>query len=93
LIVNPDANWNRKLSQTKEDYLDSYMAKNLYRIQSPIDSKYGTESFTDGKRVGYLELLPLDGLVQTPQKPLDRDKYSNAYYKTNNPNLFWTKPE
>ena len=93
LIVNPEANWNRKLSQTKEDYLDSYMAKNLYRLQSPIDSKYGTESFTDGKRVGYLELLPLDGLVQTPQKPEDRDKYSDAYYKTNNPNLFWTKPE
>jgi len=100
LILNPEANWNRKASQTKENYLDYYMAKNLYRLQCPVSSEYDTESFKDGKTVTYLELLPLDGLVQTPQKSENKDlkssqrtKNSHVNYKTNNPNLFWTKPE
>ena len=100
LILNPEANWNRKQSQTKENYLDYYMAKNLYRLQCSVSSEYDTESFKDGKTVTYLELLPLDGLVQTPQKSENKDLKSslrtkNSYvnYKTNNPNLFWTKPE
>jgi len=100
LILNPEANWNRENSQTKEDYLYNYMAKNLYRLQCPISSEYNTESFKEGKKVTYLELLPLDGLVQTPQKPENQDlksnqqtDYSSLYYKTNNPNLFWSKPE
>ncbi len=100
LILNPEANWNRKESQTKENYLDYYMAKNLYRLQCPVSSEYDTESFKDGKTVTYLELLPLDGLVQTPQKSENKDlkssqrtKNSHINYKTNNPNLFWTKPE
>jgi hypothetical protein len=100
LILNPEANWNRENSQTKEDYLYNYMAKNLYRLECPISSEYDTESFKEGKTVTYLELLPLDGLVQTPQKPENQDlkssqqtKYSRLNYKTNNPNLFWSKPE
>ena len=100
LILNPEANWNRKESQTKENYLDYYMAKNLYRLQCSVSSEYDTESFKDGKTVTYLELLPLDGLVQTPQKSENKDlkssqrtKNSHINYKTNNPNLFWTRPE
>lgn len=100
LILNPEANWNREASQTKENYLDYYMAKNLYRVQCSVSSEYDTESFKDEKTVTYLELLPLDGLVQTPQKTENKDlkssqrtKNSHVNYKTNNPNLFWTKPE
>ena len=29
LLLNPDANWNHRQSATKEQYLYSYMAKNL----------------------------------------------------------------
>lgn len=100
LILNPEANWNREASQTKENYLDYYMAKNLFRVQCSVSSEYDTESFKDEKTVTYLELLPLDGLVQTPQKTENKDlkssqrtKNSHVNYKTNNPNLFWTKPE
>jgi hypothetical protein len=32
LQLNEDANWNNKSKQTKEYYLDTYMAKNLYYI-------------------------------------------------------------
>lgn len=100
LILNPEANWNKEESQTKENYLGYYMAKNLYRIECSVSSEYDTESFKDGKTVTYIELLPLDGIEQTPQKSENKDLKSaqrtkNIFvnYKTNNPNLFWTKPE
>ena len=95
LILNPEANWNRESSQTKENYLNSYMAKNLYRLESPLVSEYDTETVKSGKEITYLELLPLDGIEQNPQKK--EDLYQNGVkfirYKTNNPNLFWSKPE
>ncbi|POS00510.1 transglutaminase superfamily protein [Flavobacterium croceum DSM 17960] len=96
LVLNADANWNRENLQTKEDYLDNYMAKNLYRLQTPLNSEYDTETWKSGKEVTYIELLPIDGIEQTPQK---KEQINNStgvkfiYYKTNNPNLFWTKPE
>lgn len=93
IILNPDANWNREESLTKKNYLDNYMAKNLYRLECPVSSEYDTETIKDGKTVTYLELLPLDGLVQTPQKSILQKKNSYVNYKTNNPNLFWLKPE
>jgi transglutaminase-like putative cysteine protease len=87
LILNPEANWNRTESQTKEYYLETYMAKNLYRLECPVKSEYDSETYTnyDGKKVIFLELLPLDGLVQTPD--------SDTHLITNNPDIFWTKPE
>lgn len=94
LILNPEANWNRKESQTKTDYLGNYMAKNLYRLQCPLVSEYDTETWKKGKEITYVELLPLDGIEQTPQK--DEVSYKDmkrSYYKTNNPCLFWSKPE
>ena len=55
LILNDDANWNNRQKQTKEEYLDSYMAKNLYIISAYIDSGFGTEGSTRG---GYVTLVP-----------------------------------
>jgi len=96
LILNADANWNRTTLQTKEHYLEYYMAKNLYRLETPLISEYNTETWEKGKEVTYVELLPLDGIVQTPQKKETTNnnigtKFIN--YKTNNPDKFWTKPE
>ena len=96
LVLNADANWNREVLQTKENYLDNYMAKNLYRLETPVVSEYNTETWKKGKEVSYVELLPLDGIEQSPQMKTKIGeetgvKYTN--YKTNNPNLFWTKPE
>jgi hypothetical protein len=96
LVLNADANWNRENLQTKEDYLENYMAKNLYRLQTPLNSEYDTETWKRGKEVTYVELLPLDGIEQTPQKEEQTNNSTEVkfiYYKTNNPNLFWTKPE
>lgn len=96
LVLNADANWNRENLQTKEDYLENYMAKNLYRLQTPLISKYDTETWKSGKEIIYVEILPLDGIEQTPQKKEQTNNSTGVkfiYYKTNNPNLFWTKPE
>lgn len=96
LVLNADANWNRSSLQSKEHYLDYYMAKNLYRIETPLVSEYDTETWQNGKEATYVELLPLDGIVQTPQKEVtDYEKTGTKItnYKTNNPDLFWTKPD
>lgn len=96
LIINPDANWNRKNTTLKEDYLYNYMAKNLYRIQCPISSEYDTETWEKGKKVSYVELLPLDAYNQTPKFSESTNTKSGVTfinYKTNNPKAFWTNPE
>jgi hypothetical protein len=96
LILNPDANWNRKESQTKAYYLEYYMAKNLYRLQTTLVSEYNSERSKNGEVYTYVELLPLDGIEQEPQKEETENKEKGTkwiYYKTNNPKLFWAKPE
>ncbi len=95
LILNPEANWNKKNSQTKEYYLETYMAKNLYRLETPLVSEYDSETWKSGKEITYVELLPLDGIVQTPQKKEQTNTKTGVkfiHYKTNNPSLFWTEP-
>jgi hypothetical protein len=96
LILNPDANWNHKVSTTKEDYLYNYMAKNLYRIECPLASEYDTETWQQGKKVVYVELLPLDAFHQTPKKAEQTNKKTGTTFinfKTNNPKAFWRVPE
>ncbi|UOK41418.1 MULTISPECIES: transglutaminase-like domain-containing protein [Flavobacterium] len=96
LILNPDANWNKKSSQTKEYYLETYMTKNLYRLQAPLVSEYDSETWKSGKEITYVELLPLDGIEQTPQKTEQTNTKTGVkfiLYKTNNPDLFWTEPK
>ncbi len=89
--VSPGANWNNKNPVVKEDYLFSYMAKNLYILQSPVESKYDTETpiaYQKAENKGnpeYVELLPMDYFRQKP------DKIGNCY-NTNNPDKFWDNP-
>ncbi|MEC5145219.1 transglutaminase-like domain-containing protein [Chitinophaga sp. 212800010-3] len=91
LLLNPDANWNRKNSQTVEGYLNNYMAKNLYRLRCAVFSQYDTETYAAGKQLEYIELVPLDALNQKGWEEKHKDMKS-TYYLTNNPNLFWTRP-
>lgn len=95
LIVNPAANWNHKSSTVKEYYLLEYMAKNLYRFETPLHSGYDYETWTKGKQVTYVELLPLDGYQQLPKTGSSENKNTGVHftnYKTNNPKWFWAKP-
>ena len=40
LVLNKDANWNNESKQTKEHYLENYMAKNLYYFECVVDNKH-----------------------------------------------------
>ncbi len=44
LVLNADANWNHRWNQTKENYLDNYMAKNLYYLSCYMDLTANTEN-------------------------------------------------
>ncbi len=92
LILNPTANWNGKKSQTKEAYLYKYMAKNLYRLESPAYSNYNIETTQSGKTNEYIQLLPMDGINQQPRIKVAKSAKSKMVYKTyitNNPKQFW----
>jgi hypothetical protein len=92
LILNPDANWNNQSTQTKEDYLENYMAKNLYMLECLSSSEYNMETSEEGKTFKYIKLLSLDYFEQTPDKKEEKGEKSNSLwitYKTNNPNVFW----
>lgn len=92
LILNPDANWNKKNSQTKEYYLYKYMAKNLYILECPLNSEYNMETMEAGKVISYIRLLPLDYFNQLPDKVESNGPLTKfVYYKTNNPQVFWQK--
>lgn len=95
LIVNPDANWNHKQSVEKQYYLESYMAKNLYRFECPLSSEYDTETRAKGKTITYVELLPLNYYRQKPDTTEQTSVKSGTTfvsYKTNNPAAFWQIP-
>jgi hypothetical protein len=58
LLLNPTANWNHKISATKAEYLDQYMAKNLYYLERPADSQRDLETRREGKTIHYVRLVP-----------------------------------
>lgn len=94
LKLNQEANWDEENCPIGECYLQKYMAKNLYRMDCPAISEFDSETFKPGKTLTYIELLPLDGIEQEPQRYEYREpdsSFTQIRYKTNNPDLFWTK--
>jgi len=95
LILNPDANWNRKVSQDKVNYLYSYMAKNLYLLEAPVNSGYDLETEKPDKDVSYMLLIPLDYHKKSIGKGVSTNnitKMSWTTYRRNNPDVFWKAP-
>lgn len=95
LIINPDANWNHKISEEKEYYLYSYMAKNLYKLKCHLNSEFDAETRGQGKTETYITLLPLEYFKQSPIKSEKEDKETKTTfinYLTTNPKIFWEKP-
>jgi hypothetical protein len=77
LILNKDANWNHKQKQTKEYYLDHYMAKNLYLMSSRLWNGFGAES--DGAKSINVTLTP-------------KNFWYKWDMTTCNDDYFWQKP-
>ncbi len=78
LILNPEANWNHRMSITKEGYLYNYMAKNLYALLCFVTG--GGESQSN-------LLLPVEYKGIIPRVKMSKPKC------TNNPDVFWAKPD
>jgi len=78
LILNPEANWNHRMSITKEGYLYNYMAKNLYALMCFVSG--GGESKCN-------LLLPVEYKGIIPRVKMNKPKC------TNNPDVFWVKPD
>lgn len=57
LVLNEEANWNNKRKTVKEDYLDNYMAKNLYYVSCTLRSEFGTED-RKYNPADYIALMP-----------------------------------
>ena len=82
LVLNEDANWNNKEKQTKEEYLENYMAKNLYWFSCPLQSQFNPESRFRKTATTFVALLPT-GFV----KPNGKEEYIS-----HDPDYFWEKP-
>lgn len=81
LAINEDANWNHQYQQTKERYLDQYMAKNLYYIDCQLRSEFDAETNWKGWE-GYISLMP-DGFT-TPD--------CKSYWQICDDQYFWQSP-
>lgn len=88
LVLNEDANWNHRSKQTKEYYLDQYMAKNLYIISATLRNQAEPEGDVSahGGRAAhpqgpYAALLPLDS------------NYTNCHILTTDDAWFWQSPD
>lgn len=83
LVLNDDANWNHKSKQTKEYYLENYMAKNLYYIECVIESRFNPESRYRNTGSKYVKLVPSD-----------EENESNDWITfTHDADYFWQAPE
>lgn len=80
LVLNEDANWNHQQSQTKEGYLENYMAKNLYVISTNMLQQSEPEGKTSHLKGKVCALVP-EGF-----------DYNNAHYVISDDNIFWAVP-
>lgn len=81
LFLNEDANWNYENKQTKEYYLESYMAKNLYWFDCVTNYCFNPES-----RYRYVENKHV---VLTP---VAYEKSSDWAVITHDADYFWQPP-
>lgn len=79
LVLNDDANWNHRSKQTKEEYLENYMAKNLYVISTNLIQQSEPEGASDHPQGGVMALVP-DGFEYPYGVVISDDT------------IFWQKP-
>lgn len=83
LVLCPTANWNHENPQTKEYYLETYMAKNLYYQVCKKRSFFNQESIYRNTDNEDIRLIPAG---------FENGSYESAR-TTTDPERFWAKPE
>lgn len=82
LVLNEDANWNHESQQTKEHYLENYMAKNLYYIECVTENRFNPESRYRDTGSSYVKLVPSD----------EKEESSERMVFTHDADYFWQAP-
>jgi hypothetical protein len=80
IVLNKDANWNNEYEETQEDYIDYYMAKNLYILQTNTFNQAEPEGDSNHEQGYHVALVP-QGI-----------KYPNSDYNTTDEQWFWQAP-
>lgn len=80
LVLNSDANWNHEYNQTKDYYLDEYMAKNLYIISANTVNQAEPEG-PSGHRQGVIVALVPKGV-----------DFNQSKVNTTDEDWFWKAP-
>ena len=82
LLLCETANWNHETPQTKENYLDNYMSKNLYYFVCKRVNRFNAESM-------YRDYDPRDDIQLVPVGYVSESQHCEA---TTDPDVFWAKP-
>ena len=83
LVLNEDANWNHESQQTKEHYLENYMAKNLYYLECVTENRFNPESRYRDTGSSYVKLVPSD----------EKEESSERMVFTHDADYFWQAPK
>lgn len=59
LALNEDANWNNLYPETREEYLDEYMAKNLYILDACTVAQAEPEGNDGATKAPFVSLVPI----------------------------------
>lgn len=81
VVLNKDANWNNQVPQTSENYLDYYMAKNLYILETNTFNQAEPEGESNHEQGVHVALTP-KGVT-----------YRNPAYNTTDEKWFWQAPD
>lgn len=80
VVLNKDANWNNKWPETQDEYIDYYMAKNLYILQTNTFNQAEPEGESTHRQGHHIALVP-QGI-----------SYPNSNYNTTDEQWFWQPP-
>lgn len=80
LILNSDANWNNEFPEEKEEYLDEYMAKNLYIMSANTLNQANPEGPAQHAQGKVAALVP------------QNSNYTNAHIIATDEEWFWQQP-
>jgi len=80
VVLNRDANWNNLYKETQENYIDYYMAKNLYILQTNTFNQAEPEGESNHEQGCHVALVP------------QAVKYPNSDCNTTDEQWFWQAP-
>lgn len=80
VVLNKDANWNHEGPLSKEEYIDYYMAKNLYILMTNTFNQAEPEGESSHEQGYHVALVP-QGIT-----------YPNSHYQTTDEAWFWEAP-